>query len=55
MYWLSGPDVDELVSSFEQICRNAALHHSLTNGSSEVNGCRQKESPVDKNITIIHK
>ncbi len=28
-----------------QIWRNVSLHHLLTNGSSEVNGCRQIESP----------
>ncbi len=38
-------DEDEFVSSREQIWRNVALHHLLTNGSSAVNGCRQNESP----------
>uniref|UniRef100_A0A9J8DBV4 Ring finger protein 207a n=1 Tax=Cyprinus carpio carpio TaxID=630221 RepID=A0A9J8DBV4_CYPCA len=38
-------NVDEFVSSSKQICRNLALHHLLTNGSSAVNGCRQNESP----------
>ncbi len=38
-------DVDEFVSSSEQIWRNVSLHHLLTNGSSAVNGCRQNESP----------
>ncbi len=38
-------DIDEFVSSSEQICINVALHHLLTNGSSAVNGCRQNESP----------
>ncbi len=38
-------DVDEFVSSSEQICRNVALHHFLTSGCSAVNGCRQNESP----------
>ncbi len=38
-------DVDEFVSSSEQIWRNLALRHLLTNGSSAVNGCRQNESP----------
>ncbi len=38
-------DEDEFVSSWEQIWRNVALHHLLTNGSSAVNGCRQNESP----------
>ncbi len=48
-------DVDEFVSSSEQILRNLALHHLLTNGSSAVNGCRQNDgSKADKNITI-HK
>ncbi len=37
-------DVDEFVSSSEQIWRNLAVHHLLTNGSSAVNGCRQNES-----------
>ncbi len=38
-------DVDEFVTSSEQIWRNLALYHLLTNGSSVVNGCRQNESP----------
>ncbi len=37
-------DVDEFVCSSEQIWRNTALHHMLTNGSSAVNGFRQNES-----------
>ncbi len=37
-------DVDEFVLSKEQIWRNLALHHLLTNRSSAVNGCRQNES-----------
>ncbi len=37
-------DVDDFVSSSEQIWRNVALHHLLTIGSSAVNGCRQNES-----------
>ncbi len=37
-------DIDEFVSSFKQIWKNVALHHLHTNGSSEVNGCRQNES-----------
>ncbi len=32
------------VSSSEQIRRNVALHHLLTNRSSAVNGCHQNES-----------
>uniref|UniRef100_A0A672LYZ1 NudC domain-containing protein 3 n=2 Tax=Sinocyclocheilus grahami TaxID=75366 RepID=A0A672LYZ1_SINGR len=36
-------EMDEFVSSSDQIWRNASLHHSLTNGSSAVNGCRQNE------------
>ncbi len=32
-------DVDEFVSSWEQIWRNVALHYTV------VNGCRQNESP----------
>ncbi len=39
---------DEFVSLSEQIWRDLALHHLLTNGSSEVNGCRQNESPSNK-------
>ncbi len=39
-------DVDEFVSSLEQIWRKLALHPLLTNGSSSVNGCRQNESPT---------
>ncbi len=38
-------DVDEFVSLLEQIWRNVALYHLLTNGSPAVNGCRQNESP----------
>ncbi len=38
-------DIDEFVSSSEQIWRNVAFYHLLTNGSSAVNGCRQNESP----------
>ncbi len=38
-------DVQDFVSSTEQIWRNLAFHHFLTNGSSAVNGCRQNESP----------
>ncbi len=34
-------DIDEFVSSREQIWRNVALHYLLTKGSSAVNGCRQ--------------
>ncbi len=37
-------DVDEFASSWEEIYRNLALHHLLTNESSVVNGCRQNES-----------
>ncbi len=53
-------DVDELVFSSEQIWRNLALHHLLTNGSSTMNGCRQNESQrADKkhhnNPQVIHK
>ncbi len=39
-------DVDEFVSSLEQILRKLGFHHLLTNGSSAVNGCRQNESPT---------
>ncbi len=38
-------DENEFISLSEQIWRNLALHHLLTNGSSAVNGCRQNESP----------
>ncbi len=38
-------DVAKFDSSWEQIWRNVALHHLLTNGSSAVNGCRQNGSP----------
>ncbi len=39
-------DLDEFVSSLEQIWRNVALHHLLvTSESYAVNGCRQNESP----------
>ncbi len=38
-------DVDEFVSTLEQIWWNVAFYHLLTNGSSVVNGCRQNESP----------
>ncbi len=46
MYWKCAhphaiQDVDEFVSSWEQIWRNVALHQLLTNRSSAVNGCRQ--------------
>ncbi len=37
-------DVDEFVCWSEQIWRNVALHHLLTNGSTAVNGCRHNES-----------
>ncbi len=33
-------DVDELASSSEEIWRNFAFDHLLTNGSFAVNGCR---------------
>ncbi len=38
-------DVDESVSSSEQIWRNLALQYLLTSGSSAVNGCHQNEIP----------
>ncbi len=50
-------DVDEFVSSSEQIWRNVALHHLLTSWSSVVNGCRQNESPnnyIVNNQQVIH-
>ncbi len=34
-------NIDEFVSSSEQIWRNVALHHLLIDRSSAVNGCRQ--------------
>ncbi len=34
-------NVDEFVSSSEQIWRNVPLHHLCINGSSAVNGCRK--------------
>ncbi len=50
-------DVDELVSSSEQIWRNVALYHLLTNGSSAVNGCRQNHhnNPQVIHTTQIHQ
>ncbi len=39
------PQTIQDVSSSEQIWRNVALHHCLSNGSSAVNGCRQNQSP----------
>ncbi len=51
-------DVDEFVSSTEQIWRSVASHHLLTNGSSAVNGCRQNERPNSwlhhNNPQVIH-
>ncbi len=38
-------NVDEFVSSSEQIWRNLASHHLFISGCSAVNGCRQNESP----------
>ncbi len=35
----------EFVCSSDQIWRNVASHHLLTDGCSAVNGCRQNESP----------
>ncbi len=48
-------DVDEFVSSSEQIWRNLALYHLLTNGSSAVNGCRQNECFLQINSFSLHK
>ncbi len=47
--------VEEFLSSSEQIWRNWALHHLLTNTLQWMNRCRQNESkqPI-KNITVIH-
>ncbi len=36
-------DADQFVCSSEQIWKNSALYHLLTNGSSAVNGCCQYE------------
>ncbi len=38
-------DIQDVDVWSEEILRNLALHHLLTNGSSAVNGCRQNESP----------
>ncbi len=38
-------DIDEFVSSSEQIGRNSILHQLLCNRASSVNGCRRNESP----------
>ncbi len=39
-------NIDDFISSLEQIWRNEALHHLITKGSwKEVNGCRQNKSP----------
>ncbi len=51
--------VDEYISSSEQVWRNLALHHLVTNGSSSVNGCRQNESlnnwyKYHNNPQVIH-
>ncbi len=49
-------DVDEFASSSEQIWRNVALHHLLSNRSSAWMGAvRMRVQTADKNITIIHK
>ncbi len=45
-------DVDELVSSSEQIWRNVELLHLLSNESSAVNGCRQNESLHDSSPSV---
>ncbi len=37
--------VHNFIFLLEQIWRNLALHHLLTNGCFAVNGCRQNESP----------
>ncbi len=37
-----------LFASLEQILRNWALHHLLTNGSSAVSGWHQNKSPKKK-------
>ncbi len=42
-------DVDEFVSSSEQIWRNVALHHLLTSGASAVNGCRSTKAFLSLN------
>ncbi len=48
-YSQSIQDVNEFVSSSEQIWINLALRHLLSNGSSAVNGCHQ--NTADKSIT----
>ncbi len=49
-------DVDEFVSSWEQIWRNLALHHLLTMDPLQWMGAvRRGVQTADKNITIIHK
>ncbi len=48
----------EFVYSSEQIWRNFALHHLLTNESSAVNGCRQSPNSWKKHHNdpkVIHK
>ncbi len=50
-------DVDEFVTSSQQIWRNVALHHLLTNGSSALQwmgAVRMRVQPADTNITITH-
>ncbi len=48
MFWNRDPqiiqDVNETVSSMEQILRNLALQNLPSNRSSAVNGCHQNES-----------
>jgi len=46
--------VQPFVSSSEQIWRNLALHHLLTNGS-EVGAIRMRVQTADKSITPVHQ
>ncbi len=46
-------DVEEFASSLEQIWSNLAWHHLLTNGSFEVNGCRQNNKKNNHNNTQV--
>ncbi len=47
-------DVNEFVSSLEQIWRNLALHHLLTNRLQWMGAVRMRVQTTDENITIIH-
>ncbi len=47
-------DVDELVSSSEQIWRNVALHHLLMDPLQWMGAVRMRVQTVDKDITMIY-